>query len=54
MYENFHNILGGTPKMISEVGDIDQGSRLPHLQVANLDVHFNYILKTQPLESLGR
>jgi hypothetical protein len=52
-YEKFHNILGRTPKMTIEVGDIDQGSHLPHLQVVNLDGHPNSILETQPLESLG-
>jgi hypothetical protein len=53
-YEKFHNILGGTPKMIGVVGGIDQGSRLPHPQVVNLDDHPNSIPETQPLESLER
>ncbi len=42
-FEKFHNILGGTPKMIIEVGGIDQGFYLLHHQVVNLDDHFNSI-----------
>jgi hypothetical protein len=53
-YEKFHNILGGTQKMISVVGGIDQGFHLPHPQVVKLDDHPNSILETQPLESLER
>jgi hypothetical protein len=40
--------------MTNEVGGIDQGSRLPHPQVVNLDDNPNSILKTQPLKSLER
>ncbi len=32
--------------MTSEVGGIDQGFCLPHLQVVNLDGHLNYFLET--------
>jgi hypothetical protein len=53
-YEMFHNIFGGTPKIIGVVGGIDQGSCLPYLQVVNLDDHSNSISKTQSLESLKR
>jgi hypothetical protein len=51
-YEKLHSILGGTPKMTSVVGGIDQGSHLPHPQVVNLDDHPNSIPKTQPFETL--
>jgi hypothetical protein len=37
--------------MIVVVNSIDQGSRLPHPQVMNLDDHLNSIPKTQPFES---
>jgi hypothetical protein len=37
--------------MIVVVNSIDQGSRLPHPQVMNLDDHLNSIPKTQPPES---
>jgi hypothetical protein len=40
--------------MTNEVDGIDQGFRSPHLQVVNLDDNPNFILKTQPLESLER
>jgi hypothetical protein len=51
-YEKLHSILGGTLKMTSAVGGIDQGSHLPHPRVVNLDDHPNSILKTQPFENL--
>jgi hypothetical protein len=53
-YEKFHNILRKTLKMTGAIGGIDQGSRLLHLQVVNLDDHPNFIPKTQPHESLER
>jgi hypothetical protein len=37
--------------MIGAVGGIDQSSRLLHPQVINLDDHFNFVPKTQSLES---
>jgi len=37
--------------MTNAIGDIDQGFRLPHPQMVNLDDHLNFIPKTQPLES---
>jgi hypothetical protein len=40
--------------MIGVVGGIDQGSRLLHPLVVNLDDHPNSIPETQPLESLER
>ncbi len=40
--------------MTGAIGGIDQGSRLLHLQVVNLDDHPNFIPKTQPHESLER
>jgi hypothetical protein len=51
-YEKFHNNFGGTPKMIGAIGGIDQGFRLPHPQLVNLDDHSNSIPKIQSLESL--
>jgi hypothetical protein len=50
-YEKFHSIFGRMPKMIGAVGGIDQGSRLPHRQVVNLDEHSNSIPKTQSFDS---
>jgi len=53
-YEKLHTILGRTPKKTNAIGDIDQGIRLPHPRMVNLDYHPNSIPKTQPLESLER
>jgi hypothetical protein len=50
-YEKLHSILGGTPKMTSAIGGIDQVSHLPHPQVVNLDDHLNSIPKSQPPKS---
>ncbi len=46
-YEHFQNILGGTTKMNSAIGDIDQAVHLIQLQVVSLDDFFEIILETQ-------